>query len=188
MLQVTGHAGGVPKAILERGRSVEFPSEGNDILHVASMHHTVTSHINILMNHYTPSSHFSSPESSFRTPKLNTGPVDTPYLRISRSSWSRHGGTYTKMWSIQRRLAWPLHANPWSASSFQGRPWPTVWSVGLVARGCGFESLLRQICPRLGWDPWAGRRTPNCKKKTSLLVPKKTRLIFKPKRWVETVG
>ncbi len=29
MLQVTGHAGGVPKAILERGRSVEFPSEGN---------------------------------------------------------------------------------------------------------------------------------------------------------------
>ncbi len=29
MLQVTGHAGGVPKATLERGRSVEFPSEGN---------------------------------------------------------------------------------------------------------------------------------------------------------------
>ncbi len=29
MLQVTGHAGGVPKANLERGRSVEFPSEGN---------------------------------------------------------------------------------------------------------------------------------------------------------------
>ncbi len=30
MLQVTGHAGGVPKAALERGRSVEFPSEGNN--------------------------------------------------------------------------------------------------------------------------------------------------------------
>ncbi len=29
MLQVTGHAGGVPKATPERGRSVEFPSEGN---------------------------------------------------------------------------------------------------------------------------------------------------------------
>ncbi len=29
MLQVTGHAGGVPIATLERGRSVEFPSEGN---------------------------------------------------------------------------------------------------------------------------------------------------------------
>ncbi len=29
MLQVTGHAGDVPKATLERGRSVEFPSEGN---------------------------------------------------------------------------------------------------------------------------------------------------------------
>ncbi len=29
MLQVTGHAGGVPKATRERGRSVEFPSEGN---------------------------------------------------------------------------------------------------------------------------------------------------------------
>ncbi len=29
MLQVTGHAGGVPIASLERGRSVEFPSEGN---------------------------------------------------------------------------------------------------------------------------------------------------------------
>ncbi len=29
MLQVTGHAGGIPKANLERGRSVEFPSEGN---------------------------------------------------------------------------------------------------------------------------------------------------------------
>ncbi len=25
----SGHAGGVPKATLERGRSVEFPSEGN---------------------------------------------------------------------------------------------------------------------------------------------------------------
>ncbi len=55
-------------------------------LHVASMHCTVTHHINILMNHYTPSSHFSNPESSFRTPKLNAGSVDTPYLRISRSS------------------------------------------------------------------------------------------------------
>ncbi len=29
MLQVTGHAGGVPKAILERGRSVSFPFSGN---------------------------------------------------------------------------------------------------------------------------------------------------------------
>ncbi len=32
MLQVTSHAGGVPKATLERGRSVEFPSEGNHSL------------------------------------------------------------------------------------------------------------------------------------------------------------
>ncbi len=31
MLQVTGHAGGVPIATLERGRSVEFPSEGNSM-------------------------------------------------------------------------------------------------------------------------------------------------------------
>ncbi len=29
MLQVTGHAGGVPKATLERGRSVSFPFSGN---------------------------------------------------------------------------------------------------------------------------------------------------------------
>ncbi len=34
MLQVTGHAGGVPKANLERGRSVEFPSEGNIELNI----------------------------------------------------------------------------------------------------------------------------------------------------------
>ncbi len=36
MLQVTGHAGGVPKATLERGRSVEFPSEGNSSFFVFS--------------------------------------------------------------------------------------------------------------------------------------------------------
>ncbi len=29
MLQVTGHAGSVPKATLERGRSVSFPFSGN---------------------------------------------------------------------------------------------------------------------------------------------------------------
>ncbi len=37
MLQVTGHAGGVPKATLERGRSVEFPSEGNITTAVTSL-------------------------------------------------------------------------------------------------------------------------------------------------------
>ncbi len=31
-----------------------------------------------------------------------------------------------------------------------------------MAQGHGFESLLRQNGPRLGWDPWAGRRAPNC--------------------------
>ncbi len=32
MLQVTGHAGGVGKATLERERSVDFPSEGNNFI------------------------------------------------------------------------------------------------------------------------------------------------------------
>ncbi len=41
------------------------------------MHRTFTHQINILMNRYNPSSLFNSPESSFRTPKLNAGPVDT---------------------------------------------------------------------------------------------------------------
>ncbi len=32
--QVTGHAGGVPKATLERGCSVELPSEGNMLVSI----------------------------------------------------------------------------------------------------------------------------------------------------------
>ncbi len=48
MLQVTGHAGGVPKATLERGRSVLFPFSGNYGYMVTSLFASVLTVVSIV--------------------------------------------------------------------------------------------------------------------------------------------
>ncbi len=50
MLQVTGHAGGVPKATLGRGRSIEFPSEGKCVWHYITNGEYIT--IYLLLCHF----------------------------------------------------------------------------------------------------------------------------------------
>ncbi len=137
---------------------------------MASMHHTVTPQINILMNRYNPSSHFNSPESSFRTPKLNAGPVDTPYLRISRSSWPRHGGTYTKIWSIQRRLTWPLRKDDMQTHEvlhhFRGGRGLMYGVLDLWPGGVGLSLCSGKTV--LGWGGTLGR---GAEPPTALRVP-----------------
>ena len=72
------------------------------------------------------------------------------YVMNCWTSRTRFGGTYTKIGTIQRRLAWPLaqgwHANSWSVPLFSSPPflWKTLLTflVGTTDRDFSYLKLF----------------------------------------------